>query len=328
MSCYQGNSPVLLFPAEDEIMNGNGLLTIKEASKKYKIHQTTLYKAIQEGRIEVNSTSKGKRKIKVVKALDIENFLDQSVIKSRIEVDSTYNRSGIEVDSTSGIPITKNEHSPIIETNSTYNRSGIEVDSTYNESVINLDSISNLIQKSIDSYFETKQTQLMKPIEEQAIYRLGGLEKENLFLRQKVETLIQELEQYKALPWQIEERDEEIKSLEAKLKEEKEELFKKVEQQTKKLEEYKPLPAQLVDITRKLQEKEEQMKDLESMLKKEKDEMELRLLQEKKAINEQEARRKAEFEQALKQAEEEKKQIAEVWKKELEEVRRPWWKFW
>jgi len=89
MSCYQGNSPVLLFPAEDEIMNGNGLLTIKEASKKYKIHQTTLYKAIQEGRIEVNSTSKGKRKIKVVKALDIENFLDQSVIKSRIEVDST-----------------------------------------------------------------------------------------------------------------------------------------------------------------------------------------------------------------------------------------------
>jgi len=325
---YKGNSPVLLFPVEDEIMNGNGLLTIKEASKKYKIHQTTLYKAIQEGRIEVNSTSKGKRKIKVVKALDIENFLDQSVIRSRIEVESTYNRSVIEVDSTSGIPITKNEHSPIIETNSTYNRSVIEVDSTSNESVINLDSISNLIQKSIDSYFETKQTQLMKPIEEQAIYRLGGLEKENLFLRQKVETLIQELEQYKALPWQIEERDEEIKSLEAKLKEEKEELLKKVEQQTKELEEYKPLPAQLVDTTQKLQEKEEQIKNLESMLKKEKDDMELRLLREKEAMNEQEARRKAEFEQALKQAEEEKKQIAEVWKKELEEARKPWWKFW
>lgn len=37
---------------------------------------------------------------------------------------------------------------------------------------------------------------------------------------------------------------------------------------------------------------------------------------------------RAKLEQALKQAEEEKKQIVDIWKKELEEAKKPWWKFW
>jgi hypothetical protein len=123
----------------------------------------------------------------------------------------------------------------------------------------------------------------MKPIEEQAIYRLGGLEKENLFLRQKLETLIQELDQYKALPWQIEERDEEIKSLEAKLKEEKETLE-----------------------ARLLQEKKEALQKIEE----EKENL-LRV-----------------YEARLQESEAKQIEISEAWKKELEQTKKPWYKFW
>lgn len=60
------------------------------------------------------------------------------------------------------------------------------------------------IKTVIEEYFENKTTQLMKPLEQQALYKLGAVEKENLFLQERLDTLRQEnellREQVKALP--------------------------------------------------------------------------------------------------------------------------------
>jgi hypothetical protein len=177
------------------IMSNNGLLTIKEASDVFKINQSTIYKYIQQGRIQSESFSIGGVKIKKVKKQDLESIL----INKAKRILQTENES----DSLSSKAIRRNES-----------------DST--KPILQIESLKDTLKEVVKQTISEERSQLMKPIEEQALYRLGGLEKENLFLKQKVETLIQELEKYKALPCQIEERDEEIKSLETKLKEEKE----------------------------------------------------------------------------------------------------------
>ncbi len=254
--------------------SNNGLLTIKEAAQIYNLHISTIYNAIKAHRIDIESTSNGNRIIKKVKKIDIERVFKLSNT-NRLDIDSISNKDRIDIESTS--------NTNRLNIDSISNKDRIDIESTSNTNRLDIESISNLIQKSIDNYFETKQTQLMKPIEEQAIYRLGGLEKENLFLRQKVETLIQEIDQYKALPWQIEERDEEIKSLEAKLKEEKEALE-----------------------ARLLQEKKEALQKIEE----EKENL-LRV-----------------YEARLQESEAKQIEISEAWKKELEQAKRPWYKFW
>lgn len=265
--------------------NNNGLVTVKEAAEIYKLHISTIYNAIKANRIDIESTSNGNRIIKKLKKVDIERVFRISN-KTRIDIESKSNKNRLDIDSTSNntrIDIESELNKNNVNISSSQNKTRLDIESKSNENRLDIDSISNLIQKSIDNYFETKQTQLMKPIEEQALYRLGGLEKENIFLRQKVETLIQELEQYKALPWQIEERDEEIKSQETRLKEEKEIL--KVQM---------------------LEEKKEALKKIEE----EKEEI-LRV-----------------YEAKLQEAEAKQIEISEAWKKELEQAKRPWYKFW
>ncbi|MEQ8192495.1 MAG: helix-turn-helix domain-containing protein [Candidatus Eremiobacterota bacterium] len=254
--------------------SNNGLVTVKEAAEIYKLHISTIYNAIKANRIDIESTSNGNRIIKKLKKADIERVFRISN-KTQFDIESISNNTRFDIES----ELNKNN----VNLGSTPNKTQFDIESKSNENRLDIESISNLIQKSIDNYFETKQTQLMKPIEEQALYRLGGLEKENIFLRQKVETLIQELEQYKALPWQIEERDEEIKSLEAKLKEEKEILKGQM-----------------------LEEKKEALKKIE---------------EEKEEILKV-------YEAKLQEAEAKQIEISEAWKKELEQAKRPWYKFW
>lgn len=70
----------------------------------------------------------------------------------------------------------------------------------------------------LEQFFQEKETQLMKPLESQALYRLGQVEKENEFLKAKVETLLQELEKFKALPVDLEIKDREIQGLNEEIK--------------------------------------------------------------------------------------------------------------
>lgn len=72
-----------------------------------------------------------------------------------------------------------------------------------NETHNNID-VREEIRLAITEFFETKQTQLMKPLEDQAIYIAGKLRAENSFLQAKVETLLEEntklQESMKSLP--------------------------------------------------------------------------------------------------------------------------------
>ncbi len=65
-------------------------------------------------------------------------------------------------------------------------------------------NLKESMREVIEEFFEVKQSQLMKPIEEQALYRLGILETEVKHLMAEKETLRQEnellKEQVKCLP--------------------------------------------------------------------------------------------------------------------------------
>lgn len=161
-------------------------------------------------------------------------------------------------------------------------------------------------RKAIEEVLEAKQTQLMKPLEELATYRLGRIEQENSFLKAKVETLLQELEQYKSLPGptQVEEKEKALTVLQEKYEE------------------------QLQKVTNLHQEKEDLLSRAET-IQKEQEEKHLYELEEKEQkIKNLEELHRAEMEQALKQAEEKQMEISEAWKKELELAKKPWWKFW
>jgi len=160
------------------------------------------------------------------------------------------------------------------------------------------------IKTVIEEYFESKTTQLMRPLEEQALFISGKLTQENLFLRERLDTLRQEnellREQVKALP--------DLKTIQEKEKD----LIIQIELERKEKEDLKSIGE---TIQRK---QEEKLKQSEEIHRKE---LEARQ-EEQKELHRQE------LEQVKKEAEEEKKEIAETWRKELELSNRPWYKFW
>ncbi|MEQ8223740.1 MAG: hypothetical protein ABRQ37_15610 [Candidatus Eremiobacterota bacterium] len=191
--------------------------------------------------------------------------------------------------------------------------------------------------KAIEEIFSQQETRLIKPLEDQAMFLAGKLTNENQFLKQRLETVLEEnrqlREQIKALPGPAESIQqvlmENAQNL-TMLQKEKEELLNRVEEKTKELENYIPLSTQLESTSQKLQEKENEMKSLEAKLKQEKDDLELRLLQEKeKALKEQEAkalqdntelkaRLKAENEEAQRKQEELQTKLKQEEKQKIE----------
>ena len=179
----------------------------------------------------------------------------------------------------------------------------------------------NEIKEVIEEFFETKQTQLMKPLEQEAIYRVGKLETENRFLKERLETIIEEnkdlREQFKSLPGPAEKIKETIKKIKTEnmlLKEELRDLPCTPKEVNKKFLQNK-------DNIEKLQSKnselEEEQKILIEDLKKRENYMDL---QEEKL---------KEMEEKLKLEEKEKLKIVQKWKERVEELELPWWKkFW
>ncbi len=169
---------------------------------------------------------------------------------------------------------------------------------------IEYDRISDIVQENIKKVLEEKQSQLIKPLEEHALVKYGAIRKENEFLKQRLETLFQEnellKEQIKALPDFQAEKEVYKSQLEHLEKEKEEQNTQHIAEQQKQINE--------------LEKKEQKIKELDELHR-----QELERIQ--KQAEEREARLKAE-------TEEEKKQIAEAWKRELELAKKPWWKWW
>lgn len=222
------------------MMNNNGeLITIKEAAELTGINTTTIYKKIKKGKLICTCRQVQGVEIKQVKKADIIRLYGvRQVPSSARQVPEDDNQVPAGASQMPSSAERKNE-----------------------------------IREVIEDFFSAKQAELVKPMEQNALYRLGRVEQENQFLHTKVETLLHEIEQYKALPCQIQERDEEIKIIIARHEKEKEELKIMAEK-----------------------EKTEALEALKIQLKVE--------------------------------AEETQNAISEAWKKELEQAKRPWYKFW
>jgi excisionase family DNA binding protein len=274
--------------------------TIKEIAEITGKSDTTIYRYLKKGKIPFFTVEKDGQTIYQVKKSDIESFLGHTVEDNEKTV--THNEETIF-----------------------HNEKTV----THNEKPFFQFNQENL-QEAIFQAISQQQNQLMKPMEEQALYIAGKLSTENQFLKDRLETLRQEnellREQVKILPAPADLENKESAIL--KLQKEKEDLLssaeiiqKEKEEQIRKAE---GLNQVLLDNANNIKELTKEKDNFQTVIK----EHEATIREKERALKDLEELHRQELEQALKQAEEEKKQIAEVWKKELEEAKRPWWKFW
>ncbi len=157
---------------------------------------------------------------------------------------------------------------------------------------VNPPEIKEELKEVIQEFFTTKQAELMRPIEEMALYKLGAVEKENTFLKARLEIILQENQELqdkmKLLPDLQVVTEQKIKDMEELHRQELEKVKNEAEEEKEKT--LTVLQAQITDLQK-----------------------------EKEALKIQAEKEKAE-------AEEREKQMAEAWRKELEEARRPWYR--
>jgi excisionase family DNA binding protein len=288
--------------------------TIKEIAEITGKSDTTIYRYLKKGKIPFFTVEKDGQTIYQVKKSDLESFLGHIVEDDEKTV--THNEETLFHNEKT---VTHNEETLF------HNEKTV----THNEKPFFQFNQENL-QEAIFQAISQQQNQLMKPMEEQALYIAGKLSTENQFLKDRLETLRQEnellREQVKILPAPADLENKESAIL--KLQKEKEDLLSRAETIQKEKEEQirkaEGLNQVLLDNANNIKELTKEKDNFQTVLK----EHEATIREKERALKDLEDLHRQELEQALKQAEEEKKQIAEVWKKELEEAKRPWWKFW
>lgn len=232
-------------------------MTIKEAVIFTGKSESTLYRYIRKGKIAANQMTVNDNQVTIIEKAELLRVFPMG---------------------NSQVTITDNQDDRQV---------------TITDNQVTMDKIKDAINQAITE----KQSQIMKPIEEQALYRLGILENEVKHLHAEKEVLRQENEDLKnsmkALPIDLKKRDDTILQLQ---------------------EEMDILPGRPSEVKEILLQNADNLKALQK-------ELEL-----------QEVKLKAEYEEKLKQAieqsEKEKTIIADRWKKELELSKRPWWKLW
>ena len=169
------------------------------------------------------------------------------------------------------------------------------------------------MKQVIEEFFQEKQTQLMKPLEEQALYRVGRLEELVKHLEAEKETIRTDYEALK----------EEIKVLPdlqevERLKQEKEDQAKKLLEQSENIRILQKEKEVIMDLREQADTEKEVIMDLREQADTEKE----KLIESHK---EAEEKHLSEIEELKKQLEEEKKDKQYI-EKRLQEELRPWWK--
>ncbi|MEQ8191996.1 MAG: hypothetical protein ABRQ39_28785 [Candidatus Eremiobacterota bacterium] len=290
----------------------NDYISITEAVNISGKHITTIYTAIRKRKLKTIDAIENSKVIKKVLKSDLIRLFKLDIRKRYS--DAIENPNNAIVNSIEN----SNNATANIQANSTENSNN-----TIANSIVTIENY----KKAIEEVLEAKQSQLMKPLEEQALYRCGLLENEVKHLQAEKETIRQEnellREQVKILP-DFQQKQETYKIQINLLEKEKEDLKTKTEiiqkekeEQNKKIE---SLNQALLDNANNIKELATEKDKFQSILK----EHEATVKEKEQAIKDIEEI----HQQELKKLEEEKKQIAEAWKKELEQAKRPWWKFW
>lgn len=333
--------------------NKEEFITIKEAATLVNVNPNTLYRYIEKKRISCDFVFSNGKNIRKLKKSEVLKVFSRDRESQRFSENPEEN-------------LRDSQEKTLLNTSAPFHENLKRISEIPKENLI--DSQENLrltLKEVVKETIAEERNQLMKPIEEQALYRLGGLEKENLFLKERLETVINEYKELqdkiKALP----DLQKEKENIEKQLLEEKKELESKLKQEEiEKTELEAKLKAEEAEKARAKAEAEEALKQLTSLpapvesiqqilldnatnltkLAKEKEnfssvlkEHEATIQEKERALKELDELRRQEIEGLKKQAEEREaklkaeaeereKQIAEAWKKELEEAKKPWWK--
>jgi len=169
------------------------MLTVPEVSSITGKPQSTIYRNIKKGRLRCTRIiDEGGKEVTKISVKDLENYLGRP-----IDFDGFARMR----------PDKENNSCP----GDTYDSNVINNQYTQSESHLTKEHIREVIEE----FFETRQTQLMKPLEEHALYQVGRLEKEVEHLKAEKEVLIGEneflREQLKALPGPVEEVSSNLK---------------------------------------------------------------------------------------------------------------------
>ncbi|MEQ8225434.1 MAG: hypothetical protein ABRQ37_24155 [Candidatus Eremiobacterota bacterium] len=290
----------------------NEYISITEAVNISGKHITTIYTAIRKRKLKTIDAIENSKVIKKVLKSDLIRLFKLDIRKRYSDaIENSIENSNNAIENSNNATVN-------IQANSTENSNN-----TIANSIVTIENY----KKAIEEVLEAKQSQLMKPLEEQALYRCGLLENEVKHLQAEKETIRQEnellREQVKILP-DFQQKQETYKIQINLLEKEKEDLKTKTEiiqkekeEQNKKIE---SLNQALLDNANNIKELATEKDKFQSILK----EHEATVKEKERAIKDIEEI----HQQELKKLEEEKKQIAEAWKKELEQAKRPWYKFW
>lgn len=229
-------------------MEGNGTLTVKEVISLTGLSHNTIYRYIRQGKLKTYTILKSGKRIKALYEDEVKKVLLPVNNDNNMIITGVNNRlkpNSKNLDNAEG-----KDFNQLITDN--------------NQLLTGVKTCENLtlelIEETIQRVIKNEQTALLKPLEEQSIFIAGKLSSENQFLKQRLETVIQELEQYKALPAQVEkEKEQALKILQG----EKSELESRVMDLQKEQEALK---------LQAIQEKEEALKELEARLKAEAEE--------------------------------------------------------
>lgn len=227
-------------------MNTDELLTIREASQMSEKSEGLIYRYIRQGKINVQSCSvhsSGKfRQVKKVKTSEVLTAFGLN-FEPETEQDRT-------------------------QLNQRLNKAEQEKPLT-----------RETIKEVIEGYFQDRETRLMKPLEEQSLFLAGKLQAENQFLKDRLETVLQELEEVragiKALPGppvEVAARLEELEKETELFRKKAEELEKgKVELQQKQTQKEEEIEKLKATVKSQAEETRDQAGELEKAKKEEED---------------------------------------------------------
>ena len=177
------------------------------------------------------------------------------------------------------------------------------------------------IKEIVKEAIQEQQSAIMKPLEQQALYRLGRVEQENEFLKQKLDTVLQELEKLKALP--LDDLTEEVEKL-------KEDLSWEMEQKKKLQEQISILPDSPLNVNKILMQNADNINLLQEKLsilpaEPEKINQILKLSTEKLTALEDNFIKQSQEKEHL---EAELKKVQEQAEEMRQRLNKPWYKFW
>jgi len=288
----------------------NEYISITKAVNISGKHITTIYTAIRKGKLKTIDAIENSKVIKKVLKSDLIRLFKLDIRKRYS--DAIENPNNAIVNSIEN----SNNATANIQANSTENSNN-----TIANSIVTIENY----KKAIEEVLEAKQSQLMKPMEEQALYRCGLLENEVKHLQAEKETLRQEneilREQVKSLPDKTY-----IEKIQSESQEKEKDLIIQIEMERKEKEDLKTMTE---TIRHELEEKHRlELEKVKTQVGREKQEALTILQSQILDIQKEKEALQIQTEKEKKEAEEREKQMADAWRKELEEARKPWWKFW